>query len=252
MVPTSIIMKIKAQQQGDIKGELIQAGREGYIKVISVNHEITSAIDASTGGVYNNGKLQADLKNYTGAQSLYQRALTINPRDVQVLADLGRVLYNLQNYTGSLHSLDKALTIDPSSVYALEGKAFVMYKLGDYRQALVSADRALELNPLSYSALNTLGIALTKLGDYRQAITAFDAAIAISKTTFTPYPYEFLDYLDKAIALDDKGLHNHDIGYIHLALQSVDKALTQNPDDKSAQGLRTTLEQLLTWHDNSS
>lgn len=49
MVPTSIIMKIKAQQQGDIKGDLIQTGREGYIKVISVNHEITSIVDASTG-----------------------------------------------------------------------------------------------------------------------------------------------------------------------------------------------------------
>jgi type VI secretion system secreted protein Hcp len=49
MIPTSIIMKIKAQQQGDIKGDLTQTGREGYIKVISVNHEINSAIDPSTG-----------------------------------------------------------------------------------------------------------------------------------------------------------------------------------------------------------
>jgi type VI secretion system secreted protein Hcp len=49
MVPTSIIMKIKARQQGDIKGDSVQTGREGYIKVLSVNHEITSPIDASTG-----------------------------------------------------------------------------------------------------------------------------------------------------------------------------------------------------------
>jgi type VI secretion system secreted protein Hcp len=49
MIPTSIIMKIKAQQQGDIKGDLTQTGREGYIKVISVNHEITVPIDPSTG-----------------------------------------------------------------------------------------------------------------------------------------------------------------------------------------------------------
>jgi tetratricopeptide (TPR) repeat protein len=69
--------------------------------------------------LYNNGKLQADLKNYTGAQSLYQRALSIEPNDVQVLSDMGRVLYNLQNYTGALHSLDKALSINSSSVYGL-------------------------------------------------------------------------------------------------------------------------------------
>lgn len=49
MIPTSIAMKIKAQNQGDIKGDLTQTGREGSIKVISVNHEITSTIDATTG-----------------------------------------------------------------------------------------------------------------------------------------------------------------------------------------------------------
>ena len=47
--------------------------------------------------LYQEGQSQADLQNYTGAQSLYQKALTINPRDVHVLSDMGRVLFNLKN-----------------------------------------------------------------------------------------------------------------------------------------------------------
>jgi tetratricopeptide (TPR) repeat protein len=202
--------------------------------------------------LYEKGRLQADLKNYTGALSDYQKALSIQPRNVNVLADMGRVLYGLQNYTDALQYLNKALTIDPSSVYALEGKALVMYELGYYGRSLVSADRALKLNPLSYSALTSKGISFIKLGNYDQAIKTFDAAIAMSKckSYFVPYSYTFLNYFDKAIALDDMGLHDHNIGDIHLALQSVNKALVQNPDDKSAQGLQMTLKQILASHDD--
>jgi type VI protein secretion system component Hcp len=50
MNPTSIIMKIKAQNQGDIKGDLTQTGREGYIKVLSINHEVILSIDPNTIG----------------------------------------------------------------------------------------------------------------------------------------------------------------------------------------------------------
>ena len=132
--------------------------------------------------IYNNGKLQADLKNYTGAQSLYQRALNIDPHNVKVLSDMGRVLYNLKNYSGAIQSVDKALSINSSSVYALEWKEFVLYHLGDYKQALATMDRALELNPSDYHELDIEGIDLMALGDYKQAIRTFNAALSALKT----------------------------------------------------------------------
>src|SRR5262249_24787606 len=101
--------------------------------------------------LYRRGQFQADMGNNTGAIAIYKKALTINPRDVQVLADFGRVLYNLKNYTGALRSEDRALSIDPTSIYALEWKGFVLYHLGDYKQALATTDRALELNPSDYN-----------------------------------------------------------------------------------------------------
>lgn len=42
-------LKLKGSKQGDIKGSVIQKGREGKIMVIAVNHEITSPRD-SVGG----------------------------------------------------------------------------------------------------------------------------------------------------------------------------------------------------------
>jgi type VI secretion system secreted protein Hcp len=42
-------LKLKGQKQGDIKGSVIQKGREGKIMVIAVNHQIISPRDAASG-----------------------------------------------------------------------------------------------------------------------------------------------------------------------------------------------------------
>jgi tetratricopeptide (TPR) repeat protein len=200
--------------------------------------------------LYENGQTQADSKNYTGAYTLYQRALPINPKDVQVLSDLGRVLYNLQNNTGALHSLNKALTIDPTSVYALEQKGFVLSRMGDYKEALDSFDKALKLNPSNYQTLNNKGITLINLGDYRQAIATFDTALNTKVNggvDIYSFPDASVTLFNKALALLRLGQQNHDIGDIDAAMESVDKALYYNADDKHAQGLRQSLKDLLAW-----
>lgn len=42
-------LSLKGQKQGDIKGSVIQKGREGKIMVIAVSHEIISPRDAASG-----------------------------------------------------------------------------------------------------------------------------------------------------------------------------------------------------------
>ncbi len=42
-------LKLKGQKQGDIKGSVVQKGREGRIAVVAVSHEIISPRDASSG-----------------------------------------------------------------------------------------------------------------------------------------------------------------------------------------------------------
>ncbi len=42
-------LKLKGQKQGDIKGSVVQKGREGRIGLIAVSHEIISPRDAASG-----------------------------------------------------------------------------------------------------------------------------------------------------------------------------------------------------------
>jgi len=42
-------LKLKGQKQGEVKGSVIQKGREGKIMVIAANHEVLSPIDQASG-----------------------------------------------------------------------------------------------------------------------------------------------------------------------------------------------------------
>jgi tetratricopeptide (TPR) repeat protein len=95
---------------------------------------------------------QADFHNYTGALSLYNQGLAIDPHNTDILAGVGQVLYNLQNYTGAIKSLNKALAINPNDIFALEFKGFVLNTLGEYKESLVNLNRALELTTMSTDA----------------------------------------------------------------------------------------------------
>jgi Flp pilus assembly protein TadD len=206
---------------------------------IAAAHPEESGMTDNITVLYQDGQNRADLQNYTGALSLYQKALAIDPNNVKVLADMGRVLYNLHNYTGAISAVDKALTIEPRHAYALESKGFLLYELGDYKQALGYINKALELN-VSYQTLNIKGLDLTKLGDYGQAISAFNTAIAVN-------PDDDSLYYNKALTLTDLALHDHNRDDINLALQNVDKAIDMNVYDKNAESLKLSLGQLLFW-----
>lgn len=49
-------LKLKGQKHGDVKGSVIQKGREGKIMVIAANHEVLSPLDPATG--FAAGKIQ--------------------------------------------------------------------------------------------------------------------------------------------------------------------------------------------------
>jgi tetratricopeptide (TPR) repeat protein len=193
--------------------------------------------------IYQNGLSAIDLKNYTGAQSLFQKALAINPRNVQVLSSMGQVLYYLANYTGATAVLDKALTIDPSYQHALEIKGILLYELGHFRESLASLDKALEFEPYPYySTLENKGLALYRLGDYTESISALNSALKLN-----PDEHAFFN---KGLVLATLGLKTHDVGDLNAALDNLNKTLRINPNYGDALSIKTLITQLLSPQTN--
>ena len=79
--------------------------------------------------IYNKGLALLMLYNYTGAIKYFDKALAINPKDVNALTGKGLALDDQGNHTGAIEYYDKALAIgiDPHDVRALTSKGLATY-----------------------------------------------------------------------------------------------------------------------------
>jgi Tfp pilus assembly protein PilF len=193
--------------------------------------------------LYQQGQTQFEGHNYTGALSLYNQGLAIDPHSVNILSGVAQVLEAQQNYTGAIQYLDKAFAVNPDDIFSLELKGFILNVLGEYRESLVSLDRALELTSSSidsnvYVTLENKALDLMKLGDYEQALSVFDKAIA-------EQPYIEWAYYYKALTLVTFDFHTHNFVDMNTALLYLNKALKINSDNKDASVLKGIVIELL-------
>ena len=117
--------------------------------------------------------------NYSGAISLYDKALFMEPNNIEIIANKGDTLNHMGNYSGAISLYDNALRIDNNYKNALDGKGWALLELGNYTQALPYFDKALQIDPMLVDALNFKGQTLNKLGNYTGAQYYFDKALQI-------------------------------------------------------------------------
>jgi tetratricopeptide (TPR) repeat protein len=81
------------------------------------------------------------------------------------LTGKGDYLLKLRNYTGAIVYADKALEVDPKNINALIIKALALDHLGKHAEAIRYFDKALETDPNNRNALYGKGFVLNELGD---------------------------------------------------------------------------------------
>jgi tetratricopeptide (TPR) repeat protein len=90
--------------------------------------------------------------------------------DVTTLVEKGNDLVKLGSYNGAIVFYNKALAIDPNNVEALYYKGNALVKLGDSIGAIVLYDKALAIDPTNKKVLHNKGLLLFKLGNYTDLI----------------------------------------------------------------------------------
>lgn len=92
-------------------------------------------------------------KNYSQAESLYDKALKIGPDDVDALVGKAHSLIGMGQLANATSLIDNALDIQPSDIYALIAKAIVLTEMGQVVQAIAWIDKALEVDPTNAKAI---------------------------------------------------------------------------------------------------
>ncbi len=164
----------------------------------------------------NRGITLLELKRFDEAVASFDRAIARKPDHAQVHFNRGNALKEIKRFEEALASYERALTLRPDYPVAHYNRANTLKELKRYEEALTSYERALSARPDYADALNNRGNILQVLNRYEDSLACFDKALAINP--------------NNAKALRNRGVSLSALNRYEEALACFDKALTINPD----------------------
>jgi len=127
------------------------------------------------------GETQFARQDMQQAILAFEEALKLEPRDAELLFQLGRSHYYLGNFSSALEVLSKSLELDPFNAEAcyIIGEAWVYNQEGE--KAVPYLKKALELNPSMLKAHAELGKAYLQTDNAERAVKELETASSTDK-----------------------------------------------------------------------
>ena len=117
-------------------------------------------------------------RKYRTAEKQYQTILAKDPKNLDVLSNLGVVYFRTGKIRSAESTLKKALAIAPNDDFVLTTLGIVHYRQSKFDEALKELRKAIEINPNSATAHNYLGITASQKGRQQEAEKEMLQAIA--------------------------------------------------------------------------
>jgi Flp pilus assembly protein TadD len=130
------------------------------------------------------------------AALLYERALAMDPKNLEAALQLGTIYGQIGATRQSMEFFRQALTLDPKNVTALRGLANGQLQLGDPDAAISTLQKAAAIQP-DWRIQNSLGVAYDMKGDYQAAQAAYRSGL-----TMAPGNLQLSSNLGLSLALD--------------------------------------------------
>ena len=126
------------------------------------------------------GNALGGLNRHRDAAVCFERALALNPDDIEAHIRLGNTLLKLERPYEAIAHYEKVLALNPANVDAHNGLGSAAHTLGRSEQAIVHYQSALAIDPADVEAHSMLGGALLALGRLKDASAAIERASALS------------------------------------------------------------------------
>ena len=160
---------------------------------------------------------QRDFDNESGADSLLERALTVNPNFVDGHIFKAQMAIDREDYTTARREIDRALATNPASSRALAVMAAVYRNQGDSAKYTETVKRALSLNPRDAELYNTIADLTAKVRRYREAANLAKQGLALDSKSWRGWGL--------------LGMNQLRLGQITDGKQSLEKAFAGDPYD---------------------
>jgi tetratricopeptide (TPR) repeat protein len=133
--------------------------------------------------LHNKGKLLSDLGRFEEAEKCFIRALQVKPNYLKSLMGLAAAYVN----TGKLNEALRAVALaerhkltSQQKADLLAVKAIVLSNLGKSKQAIKVAKKALAFNPKDDSLWETMGVAYFNIKKFRDSVKCLNKAIEVN------------------------------------------------------------------------
>ncbi len=146
---------------------------------------------------------KSKLGNIDDAVNDYNKAININPKDMESYVNLSKLYNEAGKYENSITVAQKGLSIDSSQFRLYNNMADSLQKLKNFDLAVTAYQKSIDLNPSNPVIHFNLGICLKETKNFDDAIKSFQKAISIDSSYYDAY-YELgslyfsLDKYDEA------------------------------------------------------
>ncbi|MBW2051440.1 MAG: tetratricopeptide repeat protein [Deltaproteobacteria bacterium] len=119
----------------------------------------------------------------------YEKALKLNPNDLNVLNSLGVCYGHQHNLDRALECFQRVLKLEPQNLMAHFNQGFALSMAGRKEEALESFRRAVEIDEQNFDALFQLGMIALGLERVDEAVESFERAERIKDSSPVVYKY---------------------------------------------------------------
>ncbi len=160
------------------------------------------------------------VKYWRDSPSLFEHAISINPKSDLSIANLGYYYLNVGNTQKAIELLNEAIRINPNQQTAYFNLGSAYSRTGRRYEAERSYESAVRVNPSMSFAHYNLGNSYLADGRLHDAMVQYQAAASLAP--------------DEAIYHDALGLSLAQQGMVAAGIKEFQTALQINPNDKSA------------------
>ncbi|MBW2092507.1 MAG: tetratricopeptide repeat protein [Deltaproteobacteria bacterium] len=151
-----------------------------------------------------------------GAIAEYEKALTLDPADLNVLNSLGVCYGHQRSLEKALECFERVLKLDQNNLMAHFNQGFTLSMAERFEEALQSFRQATEIDGQNFDALFQLGVVALELKRYDEAVESFERAEKVEGSRPVVYKYlgesllqvgrdeEAINALKAAVRIDPK------------------------------------------------
>ena len=127
-----------------------------------------------------NAGLLPNSEGYARAREAEEKALSIDPNYAPAHAGLGRIAMVNNDFVSAAKHFERALALDPNDINVLGNSAVFLRSLGRLQEALALNEAIVRRDPVNLIALNNLGVAQQCTKQFDAAIASFRSVLSLS------------------------------------------------------------------------